>query len=314
MQNRLISFVIPVYNESAGLEVFHSSLMKVVTKSNYNYEIVYVDDGSADNSPIVIKNLQKKDSKHIKPIFLSRNFGKEMATTAGINHSTGDAIMLMDADGQHPVNLIPQFIDKWEGGVDVVIGVRIANKKEGVIKKVGSKLFYRLLRYLGVKNAIPGATDFRIIDRNVADEFNKLTEHNRLTRALIDWLGYNKEIILFSANAREHGQATYSIKKLFQLALNGFISLSFTPLYFAGYLGAVITLLSLLCTLFLMVESYLLNDPLGLNISGTAFLALLVIFLVGIVLCCQGLLSIYVAHIYSETQNRPLYITKKLRK
>lgn len=311
-KNRLISFVIPVFNEVEGISVFHKSLIKVIKKNKYNYEVIYCDDGSVDGSMRKLHEFTKND-KNVKVIELARNFGKELATTAGINNCAGDAVMILDADGQHPVDLIPEFIKMWQGGADIVVGVRTTNKKEGFVKKFGSKLFYHLLRKLGVKDVTPGSTDFRIIDRAVADEFNSLTEHNRVTRALIDWLGFKKEHIYFSANAREYGEASYSVKKLFQLAFNGFVSLSFTPLYFAGYLGIFIILGSLLSTLFLVIES-LIGDPLRLSISGTAYLALLIIFLVGILLSCQGLLSIYVARIYSETQNRPLYVVKKSRK
>lgn len=311
-KSKRISFVIPVFNESEGVAVFHNSLLKVIKENSYTYEIIYCDDGSTDESVRILNEFARHD-KDIKVIELARNFGKELATTAGINTASGDAVMILDADGQHPVKLIPQFIHKWQGGADIVIGVRTTNKKEGFIKKFGSKLFYFLLKKLGVKDVTPGSTDFRIIDRIVADEFNTLTEHNRVTRALIDWLGYKKEYIHFSANAREFGEASYSVKKLFQLAFNGFVSLSFTPLYFAGYLGIFITLTSLLGTLFLVIES-LMGDPLRLNISGTAYLALLIIFLVGTLLSCQGLLSIYIARIYSETQNRPLYVVRKSRK
>ncbi len=308
--DKIISIIVPVYNEALGLEHFNSSLFDVLRGVGYQFEVIYVNDGSADDSAHIMRELSKKHSE-IKPLNFARNFGKEMATTAGIHHATGSAVIVLDADGQHPVELIPEFIDKWEKGAEVVIGVRQANKNEGIVKKVGSKFFYSILRLIGAPDTTPGSTDFRLIDRVVVEEFNSLTERNRITRALIDWLGFNKEIIYFTANAREYGEASYSFRKLFQLAMNGFVSLSFAPLYFSGYMGIFITVLSLLATIFVVIEKYILQDPLNLNITGTAFLGLLILFLVGILLIGQGLLAIYIARIYSETQNRPLYITRK---
>lgn len=308
--NKLISIVVPVYNESLGLTHFNTSLFYILKTLDYACEVIYVNDGSADNSAEVMQDLASKHPE-IKPLNFARNFGKEMATTAGIHHAAGSAVIVLDADGQHPVELIPDFVKKWEKGAEVVIGVRKANKNEGIIKKLGSKFFYSTLRLIGAPDTIPGSTDFRLIDRIVVEEFNSLTERNRITRALIDWFGFNKEIIYFTANAREFGEATYSFRKLFQLAMNGFVSLSFAPLYFSGYMGIFITLFSLLAAIFVVIEKYILQDPLNLNITGTAFLGLLILFLVGILLIGQGLLAIYIARIYSETQNRPLYITRK---
>lgn len=305
----LLSIIVPVFNESAGLASFHHDLIEVLSQQAWSYEIIYVDDGSADDSAIVINEIAS-NNPNVRPLFLSRNFGKEQATTAGLHAAWGQAAIMIDADGQHPVELLPRFIELWGAGNKVVVGVRVANQKEGFIKRLGSKMFYRTLRALGVPNVIPGSTDFRLIDRQVLDAFKKLTEHNRVTRALIDWLGYERAYIEFTAKPRAHGPATYSIRKLVQLALNGFVSLSFTPLYLSGYVGMLITVLSFFAGIFAAIEMYVLNDPLSLSITGTAVLAIFILFLVGILLIGQGLLAIYVARIYSDVQNRPLYIVK----
>lgn len=304
-----ISIVVPVYNEASGLQVFHKSLVKVLESQDWDYEVIYVDDGSYDKSAHIIKELAAANH-HIQPVYLSRNFGKEQATSAGLHNAIGDAALIIDSDGQHPVELIPEFVRKWRAGSQVVIGIRTANKKEGFIKKHGSRSFYKLLKVLGAPNVIPSSTDFRLVDREVIVAFNSLTEHNRVTRALIDWLGFNRDFIEFQANAREYGEATYSVNKLFKLALNGFVSLSFTPLYLSGYVGLLITFLAFLIGLFSVAEKYIFNDPLGLNLTGTSILAIFILFLVGILLIGQGLLAIYVARIYTEVQNRPLYIKK----
>ena len=305
----LVTVVVPIFNESASLMSFHRSLVDLLKKSGFHYEVIYVDDGSTDDSPVILNRITKKDPA-IRLLQLSRNFGKEQATTAGLHHAGGDAVVIIDGDGQHPVELIPQFINRWQKGAHVVIGVRTANQKEGFTKRYGSKMFYRTLRVFGVPNIVPGSTDFRLIDKRVLNAFNNLTERNRVTRALIDWLGYDRNYIEFMANPRVHGQTGYSFKKLVQLAINGFVSLSLMPLYLSGYMGIFITFLSFVASIFAVVEKYILNDPLHLNITGTAILAVLLLFLVGILLIGQGLLAIYVARIYTEVQNRPLYIVK----
>jgi dolichol-phosphate mannosyltransferase len=304
-----LSVVVPVYNEANGIEEFHRQLKALLSDNGWSYEIIYVDDGSLDASSEIIDRLAKTDST-VHPLHLSRNFGKEISTTAGLHMSIGQASIMIDADGQHPIKLIPDFVHKWQAGTKVVVGVRTANRNEGIIKHYGSKLFYGLLKMLGVPNIIPGATDFRLIDRQVLTTFNKLTEHKRVTRALIDWLGFDREYIHFTANSREIGSASYSYKKLLHLAIDGFVSLSFTPLYLSGYLGMFITLSSFLAGLFVVIEKYFFHDPFKLGITGTALLAIFIMFLVGILLIGQGLLALYVARVYTEVQNRPLYILK----
>lgn len=309
VDNKVVSIVIPVFNEADALPHFYDSLKAVLKKIKQSFEIIFVDDGSTDDTPNLLKKYSGKDST-VRVLTLSRNFGKEQATTAGLHSAHGAAVIIIDGDGQHPVELIPQFIDRWHKGAHVVVGVRIANQKEGFIKRWGSKFFYSSLRVFGVPNIVPGSTDFRLIDKQVLAAFNNLTERNRVTRALIDWLGYERDYIEFVANPRQHGTATYSFKKLVRLALNGFVSLSFMPLYLSGYMGIFITALSFIAGIFAVVEKYILNDPLGLALTGTAILGLMTLFLVGILLIGQGLLAIYVARIYTEVQNRPLYVLK----
>ncbi len=309
---KLVSIVIPIFNEAEGLEYFHKGLELVLKAQDEHFELIYVDDGSADDTPEILKKIAGNDSR-VKIVTLSRNFGKEQATTAGLHKASGEAVIIIDGDGQHPVELIPSFIDRWQKGARVVVGVRTANQKEGFIKRLGSKLFYSSLRVFGVPNIVPGSTDFRLIDKQVLKAFKDLTERNRVTRALIDWLGYERDYIEFVANPRRHGSATYSFKKLVRLALNGFVSLSFMPLYLSGYMGIFITLLSFIAGLFAVIEKYLLNDPWHLALTGTAILGIMILFLVGILLIGQGLLAIYVARIYTEVQNRPLYVLKNDR-
>lgn len=309
-QRKKLSLVIPCYNEELNVDSFYIELSKVLKSiPTIQYEIIYVNDGSRDKTLSKLTKLANKDSK-IKVINLSRNFGKEIATTAGIHYASGDAIMMADGDGQHPVELIPQFLDRWLEGDQVVVGVRKSNQKEGFIKRYGSKVFYSLFNKFTGNSLVPGSTDFRLIDKVVQDEFIKMTERNRITRGLIDWVGFRQGYVDFQANARMAGEASYSTSKLIKLAMNSFVSLSLAPLYLSAYAGFVVVILSVIVGTFSIIETAL-GDPLNLNITGTAFLVIFVLFLVGIILISQGILALYLSHIHTETQNRPLFIVDK---
>jgi polyisoprenyl-phosphate glycosyltransferase len=306
----LISVVVPVFNEAAGISDFHKSLMKIIKADIKNsYELIYIDDGSTDDTNKLITKLSGLGSK-IRLVKLSRNFGKEIATTAGIHEAKGNGIITLDSDGQHPVEIVPEFIARWNAGAKVVIGVRSANQKEGWIKKLGSKMFYKLFNRFSGFELMPGSTDFRLIDKTVQQEFVRMTERNRITRGLIDWLGYERDYIYFKANPRLAGNASYSYKKLLKLAVDSFISLSTSPLYIAAYIGAVILPLSILLGLFMLIN-LLFGDPTHLHATGGAYIMVLILFLVGILLVSQAIIGLYLSHIHTETQNRPLYVVDK---
>lgn len=307
MKKPLVSIVVPCYNEEANIEPFFTQLAAVIAAdTKHAYEVIYVNDGSRDKTLQRLHALAKQ-RKTIKVVNLSRNFGKEIATTAGIHYATGDALLIIDADGQHPPELIPEFIAKWEAGARVVIGVRKSNQREGLVKKYGSKLFHLLFNRLTGRKLIPGSTDYRLIDRIVQREFMRMTERSRVTRGLIDWLGFENDYVYFSARARMAGEAGYNLDKLVQLALDSFISLSLKPLYFSFYTGLAVLPLSVLVALFSIIET-VVGDPLHLRITGSAYLVLLVVFLVGLLLISQGIMALYLSHIHIETQNRPLFI------
>jgi glycosyltransferase involved in cell wall biosynthesis len=310
MKPPVYSFVIPVYNEAGGILSFHGELIRAINDlPGKTYEVIYCDDGSTDRTTIELTKLSK-NNPGIKLVRLSRNFGKEIATSAGMHLALGDAIITLDADGQHPVDYLPQFIEKWESGSKVVIGVRQSNQKEGLIKKLGSKLFYRIFNRLTGMKLIPYSTDFRLIDRSVATEFARMTERNRITRGLIDWLGFERSYIYFPANSRQAGTATYSFNKLLKLAIDSMVSLSISPLYITAYIGALVLPLSVLLGLSMVIEA-LIGDPLNINASGSAYVVVFILFLIGILLVSQGIIGLYLSHIHIETQNRPLYIIDK---
>lgn len=308
----LLSIVVPLYNESEGLDYFHNKLLLPAVKkaSPNSFEIIYINDGSKDDTLKKLQSIAKKD-KHIKVVNLSRNFGKEIATTVGISTSQGDATIILDGDGQHPPELIPLFTKKWQEGAQVVIGVRNSNQKEGYVKKYGSKIFYKIFNSTSGAEIVPRSTDYRLIDASVRDEFNKFTERNRITRGLIDWLGFTREYVEFNSPARIAGEATYKTSQLVKLALNSFISLSLKPLLLIAWVGIIITSLALLIGLFVIVEQLLLGDPLGLDFTGTAMLGILIVFLVGLILTSQGIVAMYLSHVHAQTQERPLFVIDK---
>jgi dolichol-phosphate mannosyltransferase len=250
-----------------------------------------------------------KETPLVGFIELSRNFGKEIATTAGLLHAKGDAVILMDADLQHPPEIIKEFVQKWEQGADIVIGIRARNQGEGIVKKVGSKVFYYLMRGMSETELVSGETDFRLIDRKVVEAFKGFTEHNRLTRALLNWFGFKKVYVTFTANRRLEGQVAYSHMKLVRLALSSFVSHSLMPLKFAGYLGMVIMFFSGLFGLFVGYSKFV-SDPYEFHFSGLAFLVFINIFFVGLILACLGLVALYVGSIHEEVANRPLYVIR----
>jgi len=308
--SKQISLIIPVFNEEKNIPLLFVEIRKTLdTLPQYEFEIVFINDGSTDQSLDELKKIKKEDGR-IQIIDFSRNFGKEMATTAGINSCQGEACIMLDADLQHPVEKIADFLAKWEEGGEVIIGIRQSNQGEGLVKKIGSYFFYKLINAISDTTIIPNATDFRLLDRCVIDEFNKLTERNRMTRGLIDWLGFKREFVKFNANPRVNGKASYSTIKLIKLAFNSIISLSLFPLKIAGYLGVIITILSGILGLFIFFTRYVYGV---LVFSGPAILAVINLFLIGIVLMCLGFIALYIANIHAEVGNRPMYIIRKKR-
>lgn len=305
----LISIVIPVYNEAENLPVLYEELEKHTKQLTYDVEILFVDDGSKDNSAQVLCRLADQHDI-VRVVQLARNFGKEAAVSAGLAEAKGAAVLIMDADMQMPPRLIGTFIERWEEGNEVVIGV-FAERNMSPIKKFGAKCFYKIMGTIAKASITPNATDFRLLDREVVDVFNQLTEHNRITRGMIDWLGFKRAYVPFKQEARLHGDPAYTYQKLIALAINSFTSYSLIPLKLAGYLGLAILMVSIPAGLFMYIERYLLNDPLKLLFTGTDMLAIMTVFLVGVVLACLGLIALYIAHIHDEVANRPLYVTRK---
>jgi len=324
-QKQLISIVVPVFNESEGLpllfEALRASWSDILPETSdfpaqaihtlYNLEVVFVDDGSSDDSLDVIRGIAAETLPEwmtVRFIEFSRNFGKEIATTAGIHHALGDAVLMMDADLQHPPEMLPAFLSEWRAGYEVVIGVRRDSKSDSVIKRVGGVLFYKIVGLISDVPIVPQATDYRLLDRQVADAFNELPERNRITRGLIDWLGFRRTLVHFDAAERSSGEAGYSVIKLINLAFTSLISMSLFPLKMAAYLGIIIVTVSIPLGIFMFLDRYVFDW--GFAFTGSVILAVMLMFMIGIVLICMGLLAFYIGHIYHESQGRQLYVIR----
>jgi dolichol-phosphate mannosyltransferase len=310
LEGKKISIVIPAYNEEGNIPLFYARLKELLSKLPCAHEIIFVDDGSTDRTREEMEKLEARDA-NVCVLEFSRNFGKECATTAGIRAASGDACILIDADLQHPVEAIPEFLKKWGDGAEVVVGVRTNDPMESIIKKVGSYFFYKIMNRISEVPFIPRSTDFRLLDRSVVDAYNELTERERMTRILIAWLGFKRDFVYFAAGERALGKASYSLPKLIKLSISTFVGHSLLPLKVAGYLGVFITIFSGILGAFIITEKYILNDPWSFNFSGPAMLAVFNLFLIGIVLSCLGLVAMYVAQIHGEVLNRPLYVLRK---
>ena len=307
---RLISVVVPVYDEEGGiLDFLDGQLLPVLSKLKYDAEVIIIDDGSKDKTLEKIKSSKILNSGTlVNVIALTKNFGKEVALTVGLEAANGDAVIMIDADGQHPAEEIPRLIEKWEDGALIVTAVNSGNTTK---HRVRSGIYYKIMRAMGNKNVMPGAMDFRLLDRAVVDEFNQLTERNRLTRGLIDWLGFDQEYVKVKTRGRKNGKPTYSTKKLAGLALDSMVSSSRTPLVIFGYLGAFITIFSVIFGLFILIEQYIMGDPMNLDWSGAVAMSVFVSFLVGLVLISQSITALYISQIHAEAKGRPLYVVNK---
>lgn len=311
---KLISIIIPAFNEEQNiLPVFESVREHVLVPcaQKYAFEILFVNDGSRDGTLAEIEKISQRYPE-VKFVDFSRNFGKELATTAGLHMCSGDAAIMIDADLQHPAELIPKFLEKWEEGYEVVVGIRKKNAKEThLLKRIGSGLFYTVLRYVSESDFVPRSTDFRLMDRVVIDEFKRFGETGRMTRALIDWLGFRRAYISFVAKDRLHGTASYNFLKLVRLAVNGFVSLSLLPLKFASYLGSFITVVSGILGFYILLGKYVFRWSFALTFSDAENLAILILFLVGILLISIGFIAFYIANIHSQVVHRPLYVVRR---
>jgi polyisoprenyl-phosphate glycosyltransferase len=304
----LITFIAPVFNEAENLYIFHETVSRVMdTIPNYQWDLLFVNDGSIDNSWDCITELAQRDPR-VRGISLSRNFGKEVALFAGIDRITNaDAVVFIDADLQHPPALVPAMIEKWAEGYKI-IGTKRTEINHSLIRKIGSKLFYFLLNHYSDISLVPNSTDFRLVDAKVIKILKTFKERTRFFRGIVDWVGFKKTYLTFSAPDRFGGCSSFNFSRLVQLAINSITSFSLLPLRLAGYLGLLITSITFLLLCYMILVQFIIKANL---FTPLAFFAVFNTFLSGIVLCSLGMIALYIGHIHAEVISRPLYIVQE---
>ncbi len=304
------SIVVPVFNEQEVLEEFYKRLFVVAEELNESYEIVFVNDGSEDESLNIMKQLQNRNSR-IKILDFSRNFGHQIAITAGMDYSNGRAVIIIDADLQDPPEVISNFVEKWKQGYDIVYGVREQRQGESIFKKLSAKLFYRILRRMTNVDIPVDAGDFRLIDRKVVDVFSQqIREKNRYIRGLTSWVGFKQVGVLYKRDKRFAGETKYPLRKMVKLGLDGIISFSNIPLKIVSFFGFLAAGSSFLYAIYALAMRVFTNQ----TIPGWTSLVLAVVFLGGVQLLSLGLIGEYISRINDESKGRPLYIIKKVFK
>lgn len=298
----LISIVVPAYNEEGVLSEFHETVVEVVSKLQVNIEIVYVNDGSTDNTLDIINNLRLKDPR-ITLIDLSRNFGKEIAMSAGLHKAAGDAVVVIDADLQDPPELITELIKEWEDGYDVVYARRTLREGESHLKKITAHFFYRIINYVS-KIAIPEDTgDFRILSRRAVNALNTFKEQHRFMKGLFAWIGFKQKAVYYQRNARYEGESKWNYRHLWSFALDGITSFTIAPLKISTYIGLVTALGAFGYGIYMVIETLIHGN----EVPGYPSLIVIILILGGIQLVAIGVLGEYLGRIFNETKQRPLY-------
>src|ERR1043166_6069831 len=301
----MISVVIPIFNEQEILpELFRRSVAQL-EQVGEDWELIFVDDGSTDRSPELLRDFQKSN-RRVKVVELSRNFGHQQALTAGIESATGRCAILMDGDLQDPPELIPALVEKWRAGYQVVFAER-RSRKEGGLRSFGFRFFYPLFNLISDLPATQQAGVFGLMDRVVIDEFAKLDERNRFIPALRSWLGFKQTGVLYDRDDRAAGQPKQSLARLLKYAMDGMISFSYKPLRAATYMGFLTSFVALSLGVFYFVTFFTMHKP----ITGFTTTIVCVLFLGGVQLVCVGILGEYIGRIYEEVKRRPLYVVRR---
>lgn len=300
-----VSVVIPAYNEAENIDALLTRLLPVLEKY-HDYEVIFVDDGSKDDT---LKKLEAchTENKKINYVSFSRNFGHQYALRAGIDHATGDCVISMDGDLQHPPELIDEMIKGWEEGFDIVYTVRKDTENVSVFKKVTSNLFYKVFSFFSGLKLPQGTADFRLMDKKVCAVFSSLKENNLFLRGMVFWMGYKQKAIPYTAEKRFAGKSSYTLRKMFAFALLGATSFSVKPLRLAIYLGLLIAAFGGLFTAYVLYQKLFS----GSVITGWASLMSVVLILGGVQLFMMGIIGEYIGMIFMETKKRPKYIVQK---
>jgi dolichol-phosphate mannosyltransferase len=304
MNTLKLSFVIPVFNEEKNLPELYERITKVIEVLKIPSQIVFIDDGSRDNSIKILQQLCEKDPR-ILTILFSRNFGHQTAVTAGLHYASGDAVVVMDSDLQDPPEVLPQFIQKWQEGYEVVYGIR-KKRKEHIFLRFMYALFYRMLRTISSIEIPLDSGDFCLMDKKVVKLMNSIPERNRFVRGIRSWVGFKQIGIPYERDKRFAGDSKYSLSKLVKLALDGFVSFSYAPLHVVSYTGFLVSAFSLIYGLGTFFQKIFTNT----TVPGYTTTIILICFLGGVQLIAIGIIGEYLGRIYDEVKNRPLYIVR----
>ena len=301
-----LSVVVPLYNEEAVLAAFHARLAAVLDALALPAEVLYVNDGSTDGSLAHLGELQRRDPR-VSIVDLSRNFGKEIALTAGLDHARGDAAVLIDCDLQDPPELIGELVSGWHRGYDVVYAQRIARDGDGPVKRATAALFYRLLRHTTHVDVPPQAGDFRLLSRRAIDAVRALREQHRYMKGLFAWIGYPQLAVPYRRQPRAGGSTKWSYWRLWNLAIEGLTSFTIGPLRLATYLGGTVAALAFVYAAWIIYKTLAYGDP----VRGYPSLMVVVLFLGGVQLLCIGVMGEYLGRTFNESKGRPLYFVNR---
>lgn len=304
---KTITVLVPAYNEEEVIEKMYHTLAGVCNQiKNYQFEFLFVNDGSKDRTIEIVKQLQETDAR-VQYVDLSRNFGKEIAMSAGFDYASGDALVIMDADLQHPPEVLEEMIYWWEQGYDDVYAIRKKREGEGKLKKLTSKMYYSLLQKVTKEVIIPDAGDFRLLDKKCIQALTQLREHSRYTKGMYNWIGFKKKEITFDADARAGGETKWRLSSLFTLAINGITSYSTLPLKVWSVVGIIISLLAFVYLIIEMIRTLVFGNA----VAGYPSLIAGVLFLGGIQLISLGVIGEYLGRVFVETKDRPLYFVQE---
>ena len=301
----LVSVVVPCYNEEAVIETTHDRLRKVLESEPIEYELLYVDDGSQDNTLDLLRKLHEQDER-VEVVSLSRNYGHQVAITAGTDHAEGNAVVVIDADLQDPPEVIPRMIEKWRNGVDVVYGKRKRREGESAFKLWTAKAFYRFINRISGVNIPLDTGDFRLMDRQVVEAFLEMPERDRFVRGMVSWLGFEQEPVEYERAPQHAGETKYPLSEMVEFATDGILSFSTAPLKIATWTGFFASGLSVLGIIYALALR-LFTD---IWVPGWTALFISVLFLGGLQLISLGIIGEYVGRIYGETKRRPLYLVQ----
>lgn len=310
MPAKKVTILIPCYNEEQNLPLLYRHLQWLMEKcSNYEFEILLINDGSRDRTLQVIRELHASDS-HISYLDLSRNFGKEAAMLAGFDFATGDCVVIMDADLQDPAELIPEMLSYWEQGYDDVYAKRTDRGKESYLRKRLSLLYYHLLQKTTRLEILENVGDFRLLDRKCIEALKQMREKERNTKALFCWIGFRKKEIDFERGNRAAGHSSWKFMQLLNLAINGITSFTTAPLRIATVIGIIVSILSLTYMVYILVKTLIWGDP----VQGFPTLITVILFLSGVQLLSLGIIGEYIGKVFHETKDRPIYIAREYQR